>query len=861
MPLLSERLYRVLLRCYPGEFRDEYEREMLLAFRDRLAADRRAGPVAIARLWWQLVVDAIVRAPGEHLDVLQQDVRYALRSLLRAPVFTFTAIATLAIGVGANTAIFGILHAVVLRPLPFDPEGRVVRIWAVNNTLDVDGFSVSLPDYVSWKERSKTLDLAAWLNGGATLRGTGDPVRVPSLSTSAGLFPLLGVQPTRGRLFTPADETVNGRPVALITEGLWRAQFGGDPQIVGSTVTIGERPHEIIGVIPEGSVPQDAEVFVPLRIDVAREDRSDHTAQVIGRVRPGSTLDQARGELESIARQLALEFPDSNRDWGVTFSTAYEWMIPEGTRRALYVLLASVCCVLLIACANVASLMLARTAARRREIAVRVAIGAARRRIVRQVLTESLVLTAFGGVAGVLLAWWSVPVIRQWLPDTLPRVNEATVNAPVLLFSLGLCAVTGLIFATLPALSGSRADVVEWLKEGARGSSGAAARWRQTLAAAQIAIATVLLVGAGLLIQSLHRLQRVELGFNPANITTAMIGLTPERYKGPEASWAFYQRLLERLAAAPGVQAAALTNGAPFDEGNTGMPIEAVGPSRLNGKSLQADWRMVSPGYFNALQIPLLRGQGFTGTPARDERTMIVSATMAKRIWGDENVLGRQITAGPAGNFTIVGIVGDVRNEDLALPPAPTMYISSAQYQWSTMTVIVRSIGAETQAPSLLRTVVRELDPQLALYNVRTTIDRLDRSAAQPRLNATLVGLFAAVAALLAALGIYGVLAYLVSLRQQEIGIRMALGAGRSAVVGLILRRGLWLTASGVGAGIVAALGVSRWLRSLMFEVSPTDPRTFGLAVALVVLVAVGASYAPARRATRVDPLLALRSQ
>jgi len=291
------------------------------------------------------------------------------------------------------------------------------------------------------------------------------------------------------------------------------------------------------------------------------------------------------------------------------------------------------------------------------------------------------------------------------------------------------------------------------------------------------------------------------------------------------------------------------------------MPIEAVGPSRLNGKSLQADWRMVSPGYFKALQIPLLRGQGFTGTPARDERTMIVSATMAKRIWGDENVLGREITAGPAGNFTIVGVVGDVRNEDLALPPAPTMYISSAQYQWSTMTVIVRSIGAETQAPSLLRTAVREIDPQLALYNVRTTIDRLDRSAAQPRLNATLVGLFAAVAALLAALGIYGVLAYLVSLRQQEIGIRMALGAGRPAVVGLILSRGLWLTASGVGAGIVAALGVSRWLRSLMFEVSPTDPRTIGLAVALVVLVAVVASYAPARRATRVDPLLALRSQ
>jgi putative ABC transport system permease protein len=856
----SERIYRLLLRCYPGEFRDEYEREMLLAFRDRLASDRRVGIAALARLWWQLAMDALVRAPGEHLDVLRQDVRYALRSLRRTPVFALTAIATLAVGVGANTAIFSIVHAVVLRPLPYDPEGRLVRIWEVNSKLDVDGFSVSLPNYVSWTERSETLDLAAWINSSATLRASGDPIRVPSLSTTAGLFQLLGVRATRGRLFSASDEAVNGSAVAVITEGLWRTQFGADPQIVGRSAAIGERPHEIIGVIPEDVLPQDAEVFVPLRIDPANADRSDHVAQVIGRVRRGATFEQARGEMERIAAQLAVEYPDANRDWNVTLSTAYEWIVPEETRRALYVLLASVCCVLLIACANVASLMLARTAARRREIAVRVAIGAGRRRIVRQVLTESLVLTALGGMIGVLLAWWSVPLIRGWLPDTLPRGNGAVVNAPVLLFSLALCAVTGVIFATLPALGGSRADVIESLKEGARGSAGSASRWRQILAAAQVAIATVLLVGAGLLIQSLQRLQRVDLGFEPASVTTAMIGLTPERYKGPEASWAFYQRLLERLAAAPGVRAVAVTSGAPFDGGNTGIPIEAVGPSRLNGKPLQADWRMVSPGYFKALQIPLLQGGTFAGSAARDDHSIIVSATLARQIWGDENVLGRQIAAGPEGAFTIIGVVGDVRNLQLSVPPAPTMYISSAQYQWSTMTIIVRS-GVDAQPASLLRSVVRELDPQLALDNVRNMVDRVNRSASQPRLNAALVGLFAAAAALLAALGIYGVLAYLVSLRQQEIGIRMALGAGRTAVVRLILSNGLWLTAIGAVVGIAGALGVSRWMRSLMFEVSPTDPRAIGIAVGLVMLVALVASYAPARRATRVDPLAALRSE
>ena len=856
----GERLYRLLLRFYPGEFRDEYEQEMLQTFRDRLSHDRGLGRFAVLRFWWQVVADSILRAPGEHFDILRHDVRYALRSLRRAPVFAATAIATLAIGVGANTAIFSIVHAVILRPLPYDPHDRLVRVWEDNGALDVDGFAVSLPNFVTWKERTQTLDLAAWTSGSATLAGTGDPVRVPSLSVTPAFFEILGVQPTRGRIFTAADDVVNGPPIALITDGLWRRHFGEDPAIVGRTVLVGERPHSIVGVIPEATVPSNAEFFVPLRINLAEEDRGNHRAQVIGRIRPGHTLEQGRSELESIARTLEREFPESNKGWGVTLSTVFDWIVPEETRRALWVLLASVCCVLLIACANVASLMLARTAARKREMAVRIAIGAARRRLVRQVLTEGIVLTVLGGSAGILLAYWSVPLIRQWLPETLPRATEAAVSMPVLLVSLAGCGLTGLVFATVPALSGSRVGSIEWLKEGARGSSGTAARWRQVLAAGQIGIATILLVGAGLLIESLQRLQGVDLGFNPANLTTAMIGLPEDRYRD-SAAWRFYQQLLERLAQVPGIESAALTSGAPFDGGNTGMPIEAVGPSRLEGKSLQADWRMISPGYFKALRIPLLRGRLFTGNRAGDEFTMVVSASMARRIWGDEDPLGRQVSAGPNGRFTIIGIVGDVRNLQLALEPAPTMYISSAQYLWPTMTVIVRSTGPETPTASLLRTAVRELDPQLALFNIRRTEDRIDRSASQSRLNATLVGLFAGVAALLAALGIYGVLAYLVSQRQQEIGIRMALGAGRAMVVRLILARGLWLTGIGLAVGIAGAFGVTRWIQALIFGVSPTDPWTFSAAIGLVLLVALAASYAPARRATRVDPLIALRSE
>jgi putative ABC transport system permease protein len=858
---VAERVYRLLLRCYPGEFRDDYEREMLALFRERLSDDRRAGFSAVFQLWWQLIADSLTRAPREHLDVLRQDLRYASRSLRRSPAFTITAVLTLALGVGANTAIFSVVHAVALRPLPYDRDNRVVRIWETQASLDIDGFSVSLPNYVSWRERSQTMDLAAWMASSVTLPSAGDPVRVDARQTSFNYFSVLGVKPAQGRLFEPSDDVAGAAGVAVITDAIWRQHFDERRDTIGRPIDVAGMPHTIVGIVPKEALPTEAGIFIPLRINLEKQARDNHICQVMGLLRPGITQQQATAELAGIARQLEVEYPATNRGWGVTIESMYDAVVPRETRRALYVLLAASACVLLIACANVANLMLARAAGRRREMAMRLAIGAARRRLVRQTLTEGIVLTGLGGLAGILVAWWAVPLTRPWLPDSLPRAQDTAVNLAVLLFSIGVCAITALAFGILPALVGSRSNLIDSLKDASRGSTGAGGRMRQALAAAQVAVATILLIGAGLLSQSLIRLQQVPLGFDPSSVTTSTLSLPADRYGDSTATWTFYERLLTRLSAIPGIRAAAITNGAPFSGGNTGMPIEAVGQSHLNGQPLQADWRMVSPSYFDAYRIPLLRGRTFAGRKYRDDQTLIISAGMARRIWGDEDPLGKHIKAGPNGEFTVIGVVDDVRNLDLALPPAPTMYLSTASYAWSPMNVVVRGAGDRAPTAQVIRSAVREIDPQLALYDIRSTRESIERSAAQPRLNTILIALFATLAVVLAAVGIYGVLAYVIAQRTQEIGIRMALGADGRAVVRHFLAGGARLMLAGMAAGLAGALLVTRWAQSLLYEVQARDPWSFGVGLAIVAAITAIACLIPSRRATRVDPLTALRAE
>ena len=857
----AERVYRLLLRCYPGEFRDDYEREMLALFRERLSEDRRAGFRAVLQLWWQLIADSLTRAPREHVDVLRQDLRYAARSFRRSPAFTATAMLTLALGIGANTAIFSVVHAVALRPLPYDPDNRVIRIWETQTSLDIDGFAVSLPNYVSWRERSQTMDLAAWMLSSVTLPTAGDPARVEGRLTSFNYFDVLGAKPLYGRLFEATDDVVGAAGVAVITDGVWRQHFDERTDTIGRAITVAGMPHTIVGIVPREALPTQAGIFTPLRINLTEQDRANHICQVMGRLRPGVTQQQALAELAGIARQLEVEFPASNRGWGVTIESMYNAVVPQETRRALYVLLGASGCVLLIACANVANLMVARAAGRRREMAMRLAIGAARRRLVRQTLTEGLLLTALGGLAGILIAWWAVPLARPLLPDSLPRAQDTAVNLTVLLFSIAVCAATAVTFGLLPAIVGSRSNLIDSLKDASRGSTGAGVRTRQALAAAQVAVATILLIGAGLLTQSLIRLQQVPLGFDPSSVTMGSLSLPPDRYKDSTATWTFYRRLLERLAATPGIRSAAVTSGAPFAGGNTGMPIEPVGPSRLNGQPLQSDWRMVSPGYFAALRVPLLRGRTFAGTPVADQGAMIISSGMARRIWGDEDPVGKTLKAGPNGEFTVIGVVDDVRNLELAVPPAPTMYISSARYSWSPMNIVVRGAGEDPPGAEVVRSAIRELDPQLALYDVRSSRESIDRSAAQPRLNTILIGLFAVLAAVLAAVGIYGVLAYVIAQRTQEIGIRMALGADAHAVVRHFLAGGARLMLAGMAAGLAGALIVTRWTQSLLYEVQPRDPWSFGAGLAIVAAITTIACLIPSRRATRVDPLTALRAE
>jgi predicted permease len=648
----AERVYRALLRCYPGEFRDEYEREMLIAFRERMTHDGRSGMLA---LWMQVLADAIFRAPAEHLDVLSQDLRYARRSLRRAPVFALMAILTLVLGIGANTAIFSVVHAVALRPLPFADSDRLLRLWEKNDELGISRFSASALNYLSWREQARTLDLAGWRSGSVTLTGTGDPIRVSSAELSPALLPLIGVQPKLGRLFDTGEDRPGGPRVAILSEALWRRHYGSNPTVVGSTVAVSGTPFTVVGLIATDSFPTAAEFFMPLAINVANESRGNHMMSVIGRLKPGVTHNQAQQEMDAIASRLAADFPDSNKGWGVTSATVYDWLIPIEIRNGLYLVLAAVGCVLLIACANVANLMLARATGRRREMALRMAIGAARRRLVRQVLTEGLVLAVLGGGAGILVAVWGVPILQRQLPSTLPRADEAAVNATVLAFSIAVSLLTGVLFGALPAITASRRDVVDSLKEGARGSSGGS-RWaRQVLVVAQVALATILLVAAGLLVRSLQRLQLVDVGFQPASITTAMMGIPQNRYPKHPQQWSFYQRLMERLAASPGVQSVALSSGAPFGGGNTAMPVSAEGASRLGTTPLQTDWRMVSPNYFSTLGIPLLKGRSFRDSDVEGApQAMVVSEGMARRMWGDDDPIGRRIIPGQNQPFTVV---------------------------------------------------------------------------------------------------------------------------------------------------------------------------------------------------------------
>jgi len=802
------------------------------------------------------------------METLLQDLRYAIRTLRKSPGFTLVAVLTLALGIGVNTTIFSLVNGVMLRPLPFQDPSRLVRVWESSPSRNWAFFSMSQPNFLDYREQNCSFDRLAATMGFPVALTEGDaPERISGLAVSPNFFATLGIRPLLGRDMLPEEGSPGGGGrVALVSRGLWQRRFGSRPDIIGSTISLDEQSYTVVGVMPTDLTWGKTHVFVPLVLD-RNQPRGDHRLTVIGRLKPGVTLAQAQTDLERIAKRLEETYPGTNNGWTVVSRTFYDWLIPEETRRALGILQGAVAFVLLIACANVANLMLARAAARHGELAIRTAIGAARSRIMRQLLTEAMLVALLGGALGLLVVVLGLDAVRSINPGDLPRLDTVSLDSAVLLFTLGVSLLTGLLFGLTPAVRSSRGDLTETLKEGGRGTTG----WtrnslRSSLVIAEVALSLVLLVGAGLLLRSFWQVLQVQPGFETRNLLTASISLPGPRYSSTQAYVAFHQELTQRLRALPGVRAAGLASGVPLDRGGTAMDVyiegRAPGPEQPS-----AEWRRVSPGYFRAMGIPQLRGRDLREEDAREDgRGVVISDEMARRFWPGEDPIGRQFRAfsatqrKPVGRaFTVVGVVGDVRYFGLDAAAGPVVYLPYEGSVWNPMRVVLRTEGDPRGYIAALRDVVRALDPILPVANIQTMDELLDSSLAPRQFNLLLLGTFAAVALGLAAAGLYGVMAYVATQRTHEIGIRLTLGAQHADILRMVVGRGLVLTATGVGVGLVGALWLTRFLSTLLFEVSGADPATFTGVGVLLTIVAVLACWLPARRATRVDPLVALR--
>ncbi len=749
-----------------------------------------------------------------------QDARYAIRMLAKSPGFTLVACLTLALGIGANTAIFSVIDAVMLRPFSYPDPGRLVMAWETNPPRNIHTFTCSIENYLSWTEQQTSFeDLGAWEQRSDNRTDGEIPERIEGARATSALFRALGIAPAAGRFFLPEEDQPANRFVAVLGYAYWRRSFDSDPGAIGRSLKINGETYTIVGVAPPMRPPLRADVWRPLGVASGQSDRGDHSVDVVGRLKPGRTLAQAEADLQGIAGRLQQEFPQTNEGWSVRLETMYDAVVAQDTQRALTVLLAAVGLLLLIACVNVANLLLARASGRYREMAIRRALGAGRGRIVGQLLTESVLLAAAGGIVGVLIAVWGVELLHG-LPADIPGLAEAQLDGRVLLFACAVSLLTGILFGLAPALQTARGSVYTHLKEGSRSASapGSRQRLRQFLVAGEIALALVLLSGAGLLLRSFERLQQVSLGFNSENVLTARVGLYDTRYQSFDNYVHFFDRLLTDLRAVPGVEAAGMTSSVPFDDSYTSMNVRLGQGGDLPEAGLQAQWRVAGGDYFRAVQIPLLRGRIFQqqdqdGAP----RVTIISNDMAERLWPGADPLGRDILVGDSRRpYRVVGVVGDVRGLKLDHEPAPTMYFHYRQFGWRSIALALRTTGDPEALAAVLRAKVVAIDPEQPVSGVRTMSEAVSQAAAEPRMNTGLLGLFAALALVLAAVGVYGVMSYAVEQRTNEIGLRMALGAQTGDVLRLIVGQGLWLVVLGVGAGLLAAVAATRLLAQLV---------------------------------------------
>ena len=802
------------------------------------------------------------------------DLRYAFRMFGKVPGFTIIAILTLALGIGANSAIFSVIDTVLLRPLPFPKPNQLVAVWSQETTDKLAKYSESVPDYVDLRDQSQTLSgLAAFTRAGAVLNGTEEARQLEGVAITSDIFSVLGVAPARGRVYTREEDNVDAR-VVVLTDYAWKTYFNSDPEIVGKQISLSWRLYTVLGVMPPGfQYPVEgerAEYLQPLHPLVPEyiNKRDNHFIRMVGRLKPGVTIQQCDAEMKTIATRLAQQYPKSNTDRTETVYSLHDDIIGD-VRPALVTILAAVAFVLLIACANVANLLLARATARQREIAIRTALGASRSRMVWQFLSEGFLLSIFGAAGGLLIAWWGIDVLRVFGPQDVPRLSEVAINAPVFSFTFVVAIFSTLLFALIPALQVTRPNVNESLQEGNRGAIGPESHHlRRLLVIAQVALSLLLLAGAGLSMKSFANLRATKPGFDPQHAIVAELILPKAKYPEPEKHRQFFEQILPKLAALPGVEAAGAAFPMPFSNNDSSTAFSIIGqPPQPPGQELGASNLAITPDYFRAMGTPLLSGRIFNSHDTKDSaQVVIVNDVFAAKYFPNGKALGQQIQLmqgegeKPTSPREIVGIVGGSRHQSLAIQPLPEFYIPASQDPSRRMDVVIRTTAIEpTGIQASLRNIVHEFDKDLFVPILEPLERRIGTTLAQPRFNMMLLGCFAGVAMILAAIGIYGVIAYTVAQRTKEIGIRMALGAQRIDMLRMIMRQSFAVIGIGLAAGILGALAVTRLMSSLLYGVSTHDVSIYAIVTIILSAAALIATWLPARRAMSVDPMVALR--